>query len=98
MIPHPDDVMREALRGAGFTGLGMSTGERLWRHLLPEVEYMEMTSTLANGTIDEAAISGAVRAVTEGILARRRYAAGLKAQAKTAKKDAKKVAAKRRPS
>jgi len=79
--PHPDDVMREAFKGAGFNP-DVTTPANLWRLLLPEIERMEASSTLANGRIDEAAISNTVKAVVEGILARRRYAAAMKAAAK----------------
>lgn len=78
--PTPDEVMNEAIRGAGFTKSGESAARNVWRELLPIVERMEQEAHALGIPENEAeqGIEIALRRIIGGILARHRYAAALR--------------------
>lgn len=78
--PTPDEVMNEAIKGAGFTKSGEPAARNIWRELLPIVEQMEKEAHALGVPANEAeqGIEIALRRIIGGILARHRYTAALR--------------------
>ena len=83
------EIRDAALRGGGITKTGLAAARRLWSVLLPEMEELERewAATGRAGHSVEGEIGSFVRVILEGVLARKRYAASIRAKkAKKAEK------------
>lgn len=78
--PTASEVMEEALRGGGIVNKGLSLARNLWPVLVREVEILESAFAADGEERVEAEVEGFFGRVLGGVLARRRYAASLKAK------------------